>query len=555
MNSLVPIAYPQPGEVIDGKYRIDRVLGEGGMGAVARATHMVLRAHVALKFMNPQFMSFPGAVDRFLNEGIASKAIKSEHVVQVDDVGKLPNGAPYLVMDCLDGLDLSQLLERDGRPGLETERSLHFVVQILRGLQVAHATGIVHRDMKPSNCFVVTQDGEADFVKILDFGISKVTQPGQASLTQTNSALGTPLYMSPEQAKSPRDVDSRSDLYSVGVILYELLTGQTPFMSETGEFTEILFKLFTAEVPPIRDKRPDLAEPLAEVIHKCLAREPANRWSSALEAASALEPFCGARAKRLVEKMKAYVPPATTSLAPPTANMPGSMVAFSALGAGAGAITGAQELPAPNTRAHGTPSAVSPYVAAAVAAAPTQHAPPGSAPPRPAHAPPAHAVPRTRVSGTRSDAPPGAPAHAVARPAAAGDPLVARSEPLAGPAPRRSPLVFVLPVALAAVVVGGVALVLRLQGAHATGDGLTGGLTSPTTAPPPSASTAGTAAPSSTGAVATAAADAASPTPPEVSNLHPLPSSTPSTRPTGPATGGPSRPHPTNDPLKATIQH
>src|SRR5437764_11767244 len=172
MNQALPSPYPSPGEVIDGKYRIDKILGEGGMGCVARAYHTVLRAPVALKFMNPQFMTFPGAVDRFINEGIASKRIRSDHVVPVDDVGKLSTGTPYLVMPCLEGLDLADLLAREGEPGLPTPRAIHFMLQILRGLQAAHAAGIIHRDMKPSNCFVVKHDGEPDFVKILDFGIS-----------------------------------------------------------------------------------------------------------------------------------------------------------------------------------------------------------------------------------------------------------------------------------------------------------------------------------------------------------------------------------------------
>lgn len=334
MNSALPSPYPGPGDVVDA-WVVDKILGEGGMGCVARAYHGRLQTPVAIKFMNPQFMTFPGAVERFLNEGRASSRIKSDHVVPVTHAGETSSGIPYLVMECLDGLDLSDLLRRDGTPGLPVARAVHFVLQVLRALQAAHAVGIIHRDMKPSNCFVVNNDGEEDFVKILDFGISKVAQPGSASLTQTNSALGTPLYMSPEQAKSPRDVDGRSDLYSVGVILYELLTGQTPFNSESGEFTEILFKLFTADPPPVKSLRPDLPDALAAVVHKALAREVGDRYATPLEMAEALAPFAGEHSQSVVARMRAFKPPQKASLAPPEHLAP-SMAAFSQVKKGLG---------------------------------------------------------------------------------------------------------------------------------------------------------------------------------------------------------------------------
>jgi serine/threonine-protein kinase len=331
-----PSPYPAAGEIIDGKYKIEKILGEGGMGAVARATHVVLGGTLALKFMNPQFMTFPGAVERFVNEGRASKAIKSDHVLPVNEIGLLPNGAPYLCMECLYGLDLADLLARDGPSGLPIQRAVHFTVQILRGLQSAHAINIIHRDMKPANCFVITHDGEDDFIKILDFGISKIQQPGASSLTQTNSALGTPLYMSPEQARSPRDVDHRSDIYSVGVILYELLCGRTPFFSESGEFTEILFQLFTAEPPPIRQTRPDIPEGLAFVVHKALAREVVDRYSTAVELADALAPFAAPKTLALIERMRNFRPPTAQSIAPGDGGLPTSMDALSQLRQGGG---------------------------------------------------------------------------------------------------------------------------------------------------------------------------------------------------------------------------
>jgi serine/threonine protein kinase len=302
--------YPQPGEVLDGKYRIEHLLGEGGMGAVAKATHVLRRAPVALKFMSPAVLSMQGAVERFVNEGVAASQIDSDHVVKVFDVGRLPSGAPYLVMEYLEGRDLAAVLEREG-PTLPPARAVHFVVQALRALHTAHAAGIVHRDMKPSNCFVINKDGEPDFVKLVDFGISKVRTPedGQGAapaphLTKTNSALGTPLYMSPEQARSPRDVDHRSDLYSVGAILYEMLAGRTPYTSETGEFTEILFKIFTTEPEPLRNVRPDISDGLAAVVHRALVRDRDARFSSAIEMVEALAPYTDERSREQIARVR-----------------------------------------------------------------------------------------------------------------------------------------------------------------------------------------------------------------------------------------------------------
>ena len=305
------MAYPEAGEVIDGKYKIEGYIGEGGMGAVARAMHLVRKAPVALKFMSPAVTNVSGAVDRFVNEAVAASALKSNHVVQVFDVGTLPSGAPYLVLELLDGQDAAQLVEKEPK-GLDVPRAVHIVIQVLRALEVAHAAGIIHRDLKPSNCFLVNQDGDPEFVKLLDFGISKITREGEASLTQTNTALGTPLYMSPEQARSARNVDFRTDIYSAGVILYELLCGTPPHLSEGGEVTEVLFRLFTLDAPAITELRPSLPPGLAVVVHKALARDPAARFASARAFAEALVPYCDERSASEIAKLKASGAPAQT---------------------------------------------------------------------------------------------------------------------------------------------------------------------------------------------------------------------------------------------------
>jgi len=313
-----PSPYPQTGEVLDGKYRIERLLGEGGMGAVAKATHLLRRAPVALKFMSPAVLQMTGAVERFVNEGVAASQIDSDHVVKIFDVGRMASGAPYLVMEYLEGCDLAQLLEREG-PVFQFPRAVNFTLQILRALQTAHAAGIVHRDMKPSNCFVITKDGDPDFIKLVDFGISKVKGPDEAPaahLTRTNSALGTPLYMSPEQARSPRDVDHRTDLYSVGAILYEMLTARTPYTAESGEYTEILFKIFTTDPEPIKSFRPDLPDGLAAAVHRALTRELPDRFASALDMAEALAPYGDERAHTIIARMRGVRPAGSLSQAP-----------------------------------------------------------------------------------------------------------------------------------------------------------------------------------------------------------------------------------------------
>jgi serine/threonine-protein kinase len=346
--------YLAPGTLIDDKFEVRRLLGTGAMGAVVEATHVLRRAPVALKFMSPRMLDLPGVVERFLNEGVAASRINNEHVVKVLDVSKLPNGQPYLVMEFLDGEDLAALLEREGKRGLaDVARAVHFVLQVLRGLQVAHQAGIIHRDLKPANCFVVTYDGDPDFIKIVDFGISKLQGPeNELYLTQEGSTMGTPLYVSLEQARDAANVDARSDLYSVAVILYELLCGHTPFMPKT--IPELFIQLATV-TPKSLDEIRDLPPGLAALVAKGLAKNREDRFQSTRDMAAALAPYSDSRSEHVLRQLlqrgstqlsrgpstspargASDSAPAADERAPPPLDGPGTLLAVSKSDAVAG---------------------------------------------------------------------------------------------------------------------------------------------------------------------------------------------------------------------------
>jgi serine/threonine-protein kinase len=330
------------GVVLDGKYRVERILGRGGMGVVALATHLGIGHKVAIKLL------VEGASDevvaRFLREARASVRLKSEHVARVLDVGELADGAPFMVMEYLEGSDLSIVLRESG--ALPIAEAVQHVLDACEAIAEAHGAGIVHRDLKPANLLLTRSADGSSCVKVLDFGISKTTGPESGeggdgmSLTQTATVLGSPLYMSPEQMKSARDVDGRADLWSLGAILYQLLTNRVPFVAEA--FTELILMVNMEEPPPPSTFRADIPRGLEEAVLRCLEKRPERRFQNAAELALAIAPYGAARstasaerAVRTLEKsgitLTQRSPAPAHSLSAPTP-MPTSLTAHAAVG-------------------------------------------------------------------------------------------------------------------------------------------------------------------------------------------------------------------------------
>jgi serine/threonine-protein kinase len=274
------------GTTVANKYRIESVLGRGGMGSVYLATNTGIGKRVALKFLSRDAARHADAVERFKREARAAGMVESAHIVQIFDDGAADDGRPFLVMEWLRGEDLRTRLKREGR--LDVGVALDVATQVLRGLDRAHAAGIVHRDLKPDNVFLSRRDDDALLVKIVDFGISKVASLTNAdTLTRRGVVLGTAFYMSPEQAQALGDIDGRTDLWSLGAILYEALSGRPPV---TGRVYEaVLVAICTKDAEDIRVHAPDVPEAVARVIAKALARERDERFSTAREMLAALK--------------------------------------------------------------------------------------------------------------------------------------------------------------------------------------------------------------------------------------------------------------------------
>ncbi len=278
------------GDVLAGKYRVEKVLGAGGMGVVVQATHIVLNDRVALKFLLPSVAQHDTTAARFLREAQAAVRIKSPHVARVVDVGTMDTGSPYMVMEYLDGKDLSQIVEQEGPQ--DVALAALYTLQVCEALAAAHSAGVVHRDIKPANIFLTRAADGSPSAKVLDFGISKVTTDlGVSSLTQTQVSMGSPLYMSPEQMRSARDVDARTDIWSLGVVLYEMLTGTLPFMADS--MPQLCALVLENTAPPMHTTRPDIPPQLEPIVARCLEKDPAKRYQSIAELAHDLGPFAG----------------------------------------------------------------------------------------------------------------------------------------------------------------------------------------------------------------------------------------------------------------------
>jgi eukaryotic-like serine/threonine-protein kinase len=294
---------PREGDVLAGKFRIERVLGIGGMGMVVSAMHLQLDERVAIKFLLPEALMNAEAVARFGREARAAVKIKSEHVARVTDVGALESGAPYMVMELLRGQDLSQVLRDTG--ALPISVAVQYLLQACEALAEAHAVGIVHRDLKPANLFLTARADGSPCIKVLDFGISKVTNPSGSGadmgMTRTQAIMGSPLYMSPEQLASAKDVDQRTDVWAVGCVLYELVTGRVPFEAET--MPQLCTLILHTEPPPPRRLRPDVPELLDQAILRCLRKDRNQRYPNVAALAADIAQFSPDAGPRSAERI------------------------------------------------------------------------------------------------------------------------------------------------------------------------------------------------------------------------------------------------------------
>jgi serine/threonine-protein kinase len=367
------------GSVVNGKYRLVRVLGDGGMGSVYEAVHAVLGTRVAIKVLHPELARRTGLVERFLQEARVAAQIRSPHVVQVMDVDRTLEGNAYIVMELLEGEPLSTVLDRQHK--LPVPTAVEYTIQVLEALEAAHALGVIHRDLKPENVFVTFAAGRP-VLKLIDFGIAKArrSDPNAKNLTVAGVVMGTAEYMPPEQAKSANAVDARADLYAVGVLLYEMIAGCRPVPGDSGQDARIIaLKVERGEVVPLVQAAPETPRDIAGHVHHAMAARPDMRFATATEMRLALE---AARGKRPQTSARAVVPASGTvaMAAGPQAQASGS-APFASTEAIAIPPGGPEMEPQVDTlRAAPLATALAPpaYAGAAM----TAGAPPGTAAPR-----------------------------------------------------------------------------------------------------------------------------------------------------------------------------
>lgn len=386
----------QIGAVLAGRYRVDRVLGQGGMGIVVQAMHLQLHQPVAMKFLLPEVLANQQIVERFFREARAAVQLKSEHVARVIDVGSLETGIPYMVLEYLEGTDLASF----PRSRLTVGGIIDLMLQACEALGEAHSLGIVHRDIKPANFFITRLVDGALLLKVLDFGISKAPMTG-GPLTGTHTVMGTPAYMSPEQMRSSRDVDLRTDIWSLGAVLYELLQGSLPFGDDA--FSAMVIRVVNDPLPKLTVRLPG---DLDAVVYRCLEKDAARRFRNTAEVAQALARYAHSETQAAISVQRTR---AIVGNAPRVAIEPGAAQrAPSTISGSAGARTmlrgsrrrwptmagvgvmaaiivvalaasrgGRSEGPVPSARPEGTPEATS---GPALGAATPSSRPPGATP-------------------------------------------------------------------------------------------------------------------------------------------------------------------------------
>ncbi len=316
------------GQVISGRFRVEHVIGIGSMGIVLAARHLELDERVAIKFIRAEMQQVPGVLSRFAREAKAAVSIKSEHVAQVFDVGTADGIGPYIVMEYLEGRDLAAVLELEGR--LPIRRAVHYLMQACEALAVAHSRGITHRDIKPENLFL-TRQGDLERIKLLDFGISKATLTGtvfgdELSTTDNSCLLGTPLYMSPEQIRATAEVDHRADIWSLGAVLYELITARSAFVADSVR--QVWTRILETSPTPVGAYCPEAPATLQAVIDRCLEKDPDRRFQSVAELAVALLPFAPSRARIYAQRASSILGATSDSILP--AAMPSAIPQSSA---------------------------------------------------------------------------------------------------------------------------------------------------------------------------------------------------------------------------------